>query len=64
LLARLDQVSIADDCVNHWVAVQLIATVSAVIVQSGAVTLLAVTDVDHSLIQEALSNSVGFNKNC
>lgn len=43
LLAMVDQVTVVFGCSIHCVAVQLIATVSAVVVPSGATVVSAVT---------------------
>ena len=59
LLARLDHEIVELVCLIPCVAVQLIANVSAVVVQSGATVVLAVTVVDHAFTQLALSNSLG-----
>ena len=63
LLARLDQVRVVMIVSSiHCVAVQEMFTVSAVIVQSGAVTLFAVTVVAHDFHHTLIS--FGFITNC
>lgn len=62
LLAILDQDIDVTTVVHHCDAVQLIASVSAVVVQSGATVVSAVTVVAHVFIQFDWSRALGFNQ--
>lgn len=64
LLAIDDHVMDVTTVAHHCVAVPAIVTVSAVVVQSGATVVFAVTDVVPVLIQFDWSRAVGFVRYC
>ena len=64
LLARADHVMVKLGCSTLFNALAGIATVSAVVVQSGATVVFAVTVVHHTVDQLALDKSLGSNIYC